>query len=107
MAKRFSKQELWELRNLIPINILIQSILQIPCKMSEGYFRFLCPICSDFNTATNKKTNLARCFQCEKNFNPIDMVMIAEHQNFIHAVNFLKTLLKRRKTQLPELKNIV
>ena len=46
--------------------------VELPVKRSEGYFRFLCPLCGDFNTATNSRTNLARCFRCEKNFNPIE-----------------------------------
>ena len=71
MAKRYSKEFLTRLRNQIPIVILISDLLELPNKLSEGYFRFLCPICSEFNTATNQKTKLARCFRCQKNFNPI------------------------------------
>ena len=39
--------------------------------------------------STNPKTNLARCFRCEKNFNPIDMVMVVKRFNFVEAVEFL------------------
>jgi hypothetical protein len=90
ITKRFSSQELYNLRNLIPIHILIEKILMIPSKISEGFFRFLCPLCSEFNTATNPETNLARCFRCEKNFNTIDMVMITRKASFVESVNFLK-----------------
>jgi len=89
MSQRYSKEELRRLRNDIPITILIADILGLPSKISENYFRFLCPICSEFITATNPKTNLARCFSCEKNFNPIDMTMIVKHYNFREAVEFL------------------
>ncbi|KPA19338.1 DnaG5, partial [Candidatus Magnetomorum sp. HK-1] len=41
--KRFSEEQLRTLRNKIPIHILIESELKIPCKYSEGVFRFLCP----------------------------------------------------------------
>lgn len=77
------------LRNDIPINLVIKEFLKIPVKFSEGYFRFLCPICSEFITATNPKTNLARCFRCQKNFNPIDMVMVTKQIPFRRAVDYL------------------
>ena len=84
------------LRNEIPITILIAKILDIPSKVSDGYFRFLCPICSEFITATNPKTNLGRCFRCEKNFNPIEMVMTVKCCNFKEAVEFLDGLVFRK-----------
>jgi DNA primase len=96
MPKRYSKEFLRMLRNEIPIAILISDLLELPNKVSEGYFRFLCPICSEFNTATNQKTNLARCFRCQKNFNPIDMVMKAKRVGFIDAVQYLSEILSRR-----------
>jgi len=90
MAPLISKQTLFALRNNIPIDAVIKDFLNWPCKFYEGYFRFLCPICSEFVTATNPKTNLARCFRCEKNFNPIDMVMCVNDCNFLNAVKFLQ-----------------
>jgi DNA primase len=89
MRQRFSAATLRKLRNDIPIHRLIGDVLDIPCKVREGYFRFLCPLCSDFNTATNPKTNLARCFRCERNFNPIDIVMLEKRINFVEAVEYL------------------
>ncbi|MCP4265957.1 MAG: hypothetical protein GY777_10345 [Candidatus Brocadiaceae bacterium] len=89
MAKRISEELLRKLRNDIPIEILIAQILKIPSKYSEGYFRFLCPICNEFNTATKKQTNLARCFRCNKNFNPIDLVMSYHEITFLDTVKFL------------------
>jgi len=102
MAKRYSKEFLTRLRNQIPIAILISDLLELPNKVSEGYFRFLCPICSEFNTATNQKTNLARCFRCEKNFNPIDLVMEVKRVGFIDAVQYLNEILSRKS----KLKNL-
>lgn len=90
MRERFSPEMLRRLRNDIPIARLIGDVLGIPSKISEGYFRFLCPLCSDFNTATNPKTNLARCFRCERNFNPIDIVMLEKRMNFVDAVGYLR-----------------
>jgi len=88
----YSKEFLRMLRNKIPIAILIADLLNMESKMSEGYFRFLCPICSEFNTATNQKTNLARCFRCGKNFNPIDMVMQVNRVSFVDAVEYLNEI---------------
>jgi len=90
MSRRFYAHELRNLRNFIPIDFLIEKILMIPSKFREDYFRFLCPLCSGFNTATNPKTNLARCFRCQRNFNTIDMVMITEKVTFVESVKFLK-----------------
>jgi DNA primase len=80
------------LRNEIPITLVIAEFLKLPTKVSEGYFRFLCPLCTEFITATNPKTNLARCFLCEKNFNPIDMVMVVKQISFSKAVDYLKSI---------------
>ena len=90
MTRLFSAQELYNVRNDIPISALIENVLNMPTRITEGVFRFLCPVCREFNTAVNLKTNLARCFSCEKNFNTIDLVMIAEKMNFVKAVRFLK-----------------
>jgi DNA primase len=92
MTKRYSKKTLRKLRNDIPIATLIADFLALPCKVSEGYFRFLCPACNEFNTATNPKTNLARCFACHTNFNTIDIVMLVKRSNFPDAVDFLEGL---------------
>ncbi len=89
MTQRYSKTVLRKLRNDIPIDHLINNILNQSNKVSEGYFRFLCPVCSEFTTAINPKTNLARCFSCQKNFNPIDMVMTVKTYSFTQAVDYL------------------
>ena len=89
MTQRYSKAVLRRLRNDIPVDRVIADILNQPNNVSEGYFRFLCPVCSEFTTAINPKTNLARCFSCQKNFNPIDMVMAVKTYSFIQAVDYL------------------
>ena len=92
---RIAADRLRQLRNNISIADLIQGNLGLPWKHSEGYFRFLCPLCNEFHTATNPKTNLARCFRCNQNFNPIDIVMIVERCSFREAVRFLTNLEKK------------
>jgi hypothetical protein len=82
---------LFELRNNIPIDGLIRE-LQIPWKMRDGFLRFLCPLCNEFQTAVNPATNLARCFRCEKNFNTIDLVMEVRGYGFRQSVFFLTEL---------------
>lgn len=93
MQKKFSSQDLFELRNFISVEMLIREQLEIPSKISEGVFRFLCPICNEFQTAINPATNLARCFRCEKNFNTIDLVMTVQRIGFKESVLFLKRLM--------------
>lgn len=93
MNRRFSAELLRQIRNQIPVLVLIRDRLQWPCKISEGIFRFLCPLCCDFHTATNPRTNLARCFRCRRNFNPIDLLMVADQCSFLQAVTRLRPLL--------------
>jgi len=87
------------LRNEIPVDILIEKALGIPSRFTEGCFRFLCPLCNEFNTAINPDTNLARCFRCEKNFNAIDLVMLVRKSNFVTSISFLKRYLKSNHIQ--------
>jgi len=99
MTRLFSAQELYNVRNHIPISALIENVLNMPTRTTEGVFRFICPVCGEFNTAVNLKTNLARCFSCEKNFNTIDLVMTTEKMNFVKAVRFLKTQGKKSQSR--------
>jgi len=78
------------LRNQIPIDQVITRILNMDTTPGSKLLRFRCPRCHGFHTATNSKTNMARCFDCQKNFNPIDMVMVVGKVGFIEAVEFLK-----------------
>ncbi len=91
--KRIPQERLRLLRNKIPIDRLIENHLEIPFKRRDGYLRFLCPICEDFHTATNPQTNLARCFRCRENFNPIELVMTVGNLSFLDAVEYLERLM--------------
>ena len=90
MAKHYSKSFLKMLRNEIPINAVIQDLLNLEVQNTDQIFRFRCPQCFNFHTATNPETNLARCFDCQNNFNPIDLLMSVENCSFIDAVESLK-----------------
>lgn len=93
MTKRcFSSQQLYVLRNDIDVRMLIEKTLHIPCRVIEGCFRFFCPLCNAADTAVNPKTNLARCFRCQKNFNTIDLVMLIRQADFVQSVKFLQSI---------------
>lgn len=89
-TRRFSDEELYQLRNKLPMRQVIERILKLPCKEVEGVFRFLCPCCNEFQTAINPNVNLARCFRCKKNFNAIDLVIEANKINFLSSVKLLQ-----------------
>jgi hypothetical protein len=78
--------------------MLIEKTLCIPCRVTQGCFRFMCPLCQGLYTAVNPKTNLARCFACEKNFNTIDMVMLIRQTDFVHSAKFLQAILQQDVT---------
>ena len=94
--KKFSSNELFELRNAVPVESLIQNILRVPCKTIERFFRYLCPIWNEFQTEINPDENFVRCFRCERNFNAIDLVMENQGCWFKESVVFLKQLLERQ-----------
>lgn len=86
------------LRNKIKIDKVI-NLLMLETRCNRDIFRFRCPLCHRFHTATNPKTNLGRCFYCKTNFNPIDLVMAATRYDFIETVEFLKKhIVKAKKT---------
>ena len=97
MRRKYSDKLIRELRNEIDVRSVITEILDVPNKVTDGTLRFLCPRCSDFHTAINPNTNLARCFRCQRNFNPIDLVMAERKCAFVEAVKLL--LPYRRSTE--------
>jgi len=91
----FTKQQLFQIRNEIDIDWLINDTLQLERQFNR-IWRFQCPVCQQFNTAIQKKNNLARCFSCQKNFNTIDLVIHSKKVNFIPSVQFLLLLLEKK-----------
>lgn len=91
----FTKQQLFQVRNDIDIDWLINEKLQLE-QQFKGIWRFQCPVCQQFNTATQKKNNLARCFSCQQNFNTIDLVIYSKKVNFVPSVQFLLALLEKK-----------
>jgi len=90
MSQYYPADFLRMLRNDIPIDEVIVDLLNLEVQKDRKTIRFRCPLCYNFHTATNHKTNLARCFDCEKNFNPIDMVITVGNCSFVDAVKILK-----------------
>jgi hypothetical protein len=91
----FTKQQLFQVRNEVDIDWLINEKLQLQRQFIR-LWRFQCPVCLQFNTATQKKNNLARCFSCQQNFNTIDLVIHCKKVNFVPAVQFLLSLLEKK-----------
>ena len=92
MSQYFPGDHLWRLRNLIPVAALLRQ-LDWPHKQRGERFCFLCPKCDEFLATINPRANLGRCFRCETNFNPIDLVMLIERCDFVTAVHFLQSQL--------------
>ena len=90
MTKHYTADFLTMLRNQIPIDTVIVDLLNLEVRNGPKMLRFRCPLCYGFHTATNHKTNLARCFDCQKNFNPIDLIMTVGKCSFVEAVDLLK-----------------
>jgi hypothetical protein len=84
------------LRNDLPMPVTIAALGREapPSKISEGYFRFLCPRCGEMRATVNPRNNLAHCFCCQKNLNNIDLLITLGY-DFRAAV----TLLQRWLTQ--------
>ena len=88
--RRFSDQELWEIRNVIPVRFVLEHLCGSECKEIEGYTRFVCPVCHEMRTSIHPEENLGRCFLCQRNFNPIELVMSGCKLAFVESVKLLQ-----------------
>jgi DNA primase len=88
------------IRNNLPMPVTIALLGREgpPSKMSEGYFRFLCPRCGEMRATVNPRNNLAHCFCCQKNFNNIDLLMTLDY-DFRSAVTLLERWLNQHQTR--------
>lgn len=91
------------LRNDLPMPVTIAALGRDgpPSKMSEGYFRFLCPHCGEMRATVNPKNNLAHCFCCKKNLNNIDLLMTLDY-TFRDAVALLERMLNEHQAKQPK-----
>ena len=69
------------LRNDLPMPVTIAALGRAgpPSKISEGYFRFLCPRCGEMRVTVNPRNNLAHCFCCKHNLNNIDLLLTLDY----------------------------
>ena len=95
-----SAELLRRLRNNLPMAVTIAALgpKGPPHKISEGYFRFLCPNCGEMRATVNPSNNLAHCFSCKKNLNNIDLLMTLDY-DFRAAVALLEHWLKQYQTK--------
>ncbi len=95
-----SAELLRRLRNDLPMSVTIAALGREgpPAKISEGYFRFVCPRCGEMRATVNPRNNLAHCFCCQKNLNNIDL-LIALDYDFRDAVTLLERWLNQHQAQ--------
>jgi hypothetical protein len=91
-----TRAHLRRLRNEIEFQNLLAFLNWIH-KRREGRLVFQCPRCHETLTGIHAKTNLARCFRCEVNWNPIDFTIESLQVDFLHAIALLDTLLPPRR----------
>jgi DNA primase len=95
-----SAELLRRLRNDLPMSVTIALLGREgpPAKISEGYFRFVCPHCGEQRATVNPRNNLAHCFSCKKNLNNIDLLMTVDY-DFVAAVRLLERWLNEYEAQ--------
>jgi DNA primase len=91
MSLRLPPETLHALRNDLKFDSVVYA-LEIKWRIDDMKFRFICPHCHGLDTSVHPKTNLGRCFSCQKNFNTIDLVMARRGYPFRKAVCWLLTL---------------
>lgn len=91
--KKFPDTLLFQIRNNIKVQDVLKYLLKQKMLAQNSTTKFQCPHCKQWNTGINNKVNLARCFECQRNFNNIDLVMIFHQCSFVQAVTFLQDVL--------------
>jgi len=88
------------IRNDLPMPVTIAALGREgpPGKISEGYFRFVCPRCGEMRATVNPRNNLAHCFSCQQNLNNIDLLLTLDY-DFLSAVALLERWLTQYQAQ--------
>lgn len=89
------RDRLRELRNRIDFRQLFRRLGWPWKRRDDGVIVFVCPECAESQTSVNPRTNLARCFRCERNWNPIDFTKEVGRMEFLEAYGFLEEMLPR------------
>lgn len=66
------------LRNDLPMAVTLRCLGDEapPSKRDGERLRFQCPHCGEMLAAVNPRNNLAHCFNCNKNLNNIDLLLV-------------------------------
>jgi hypothetical protein len=93
------------LRNDLPMAVTIAALGREgpPNKISEGYYRFVCPHCGEMRATVNPRNNLAHCFTCKRNLNNIDLLLQLGY-DFVAAVALLERWLAEYQSRRPPAK---
>lgn len=83
---------LYRLRNDLDLTKVIEH-LRIPTQRRGPRLVLDCPECGTRHAAASPNHSLVHCFNCKRNFNAIDLVMLQRGYNFLEAVDFLKFFL--------------
>lgn len=96
----FTPELLRQIRNDLPMPFTLAALGRKgpPFKMSEGYFRFLCPNCGEMRATVNPRNNYSHCFTCKKNLNNIDL-LLTQGYDFREAVSLLAGWLQQHQAQ--------
>ncbi len=79
------------IRNDLPMSVTIAALGRQgpPAKMSEGYFRFLCPGCGEMLATVNPATTSPTASPAKRNLNNIDLLLTLDY-DFRAAVALLE-----------------
>src|ERR1700722_15670187 len=93
-----TKDLLRRLRNDLPMPVTSAALGREgpPGKISEGYYRFVCPHCGEQRATVNPRNNLAHCFSCQQKLNNIDLLITLGY-DFVAAVGLLTRWLKQHE----------
>lgn len=91
MTRRFSPGELSFSRNRVLIDGVIENLNGFPRQKTNSKTPFACPMFGGFDTSINSVHNLARCFSCRQNFNPVEFVMHQLKISFVDSVKWIKS----------------
>lgn len=105
MTRCFSSQELKFLRNRVPIDRVVEALFATSIRDKGAKPRFACPICAGLDTSVNAGHNLARCFACRQNFNPIELVMHQLKISFVDSVKWLQSSMLAVDQHTPAMNN--
>ena len=88
MSREFTRELLFQVRNEIAVTELIKE-LKIPHHKEGENLIFNCPVCGQANTGVLVRKNLCRCFDCQRNFNTIDLVLLVTERKFKESIQYL------------------